>query len=72
MNEQRILEIISNKLSVLITLGLFGEEDLKLSDRIALLARFGLSNAEIAHILGTTKGSVEVIKSRLKKKLSKK
>ena len=60
---------ISQKLSVLIALDVAGSErGYSKSDLVQLLVQFDLPNAEIATILGTSKGSVEVLKSRLKKK----
>lgn len=60
---------ISQKLSILIALTV-AESDQKhtKSDLVELFTQFDLANGEIAAILGTTKGSVEVLKSRIKKK----
>lgn len=65
MSDAQLLQEISRKLSALIALS-FREANEKLTtgDRIKLLARLGLSNQEVADILGTTKGTVEVLKSR--------
>ena len=63
----KFLREISQKLNILIALGL-SKEKKKLSEKVKFLLDFGLTNQQIAEILGTSKGSVEVIKSRLKKK----
>lgn len=69
MKEKELLEEISKKLNTLIAISLVPEVDkYSLTEKVELLTRFKLSNSEIAVILGTTKGTVEVIKSRLKKK----
>jgi len=68
MKEQELLQQISKKLSALMAL-LFMKDIEKMTsiDRIGMLGRFGLSNQDIADILGTTKPTVEVLKSRIKK-----
>jgi DNA-binding NarL/FixJ family response regulator len=67
----KFLREISQKLNILIALGL-SKEKKKLSEKVKFLLDFGLTNQQIAEILGTSKGSIEVIKSRLKKKVFKK
>lgn len=68
MNDEPLRQV-SNKLSALIALTLTTEPEKKnAAEKVALLARFGLSNQEIADIVGTTKGTVEVLKSRAGKK----
>lgn len=69
MKEQEtLLEQISKKLSVLIALALTKDaSSLTTADNVKALVRFGLSNQEIADILGTTKGTIEVVKSRVAK-----
>lgn len=63
-----LLEQISKKLSVLIALSFKNDtQNLSNSERIIILGRFGLNNQDIADILGTTKGTVEVQKSRANK-----
>jgi len=65
MNDQQIQEQISNKLSALIAISL--QEDTKkmsVANGERLLRRFGLDNQSIADILGTTKRTIEVMKSR--------
>jgi DNA-binding CsgD family transcriptional regulator len=58
-------EAVSRKLSALIALHFEPEVQKKsLGEKVAILARFGIPNQEIADIVGTTKGTVEVLKSR--------
>lgn len=69
MKEQELLEQISKKLSALIALSFMKNvEKMTNVEGVKMLVRFGLSNQDIADILGTTKGTIEVIKSRIKKK----
>jgi len=69
MNSVEVEKQISNKLSALIALALLAEPHKKnTAEKIALLSRFGLANQEMADILGTTKGTVEVLKSRAGKR----
>lgn len=69
MNSDKFGEQISRKLSALIALTLVSDVEKKaLSEKVALLVRFGIPNQEIADILGTTKGTVEVLKSRAGKR----
>ncbi len=44
----------------------------RLEDRVAVLARLGYGNAEIAQICGTTSATVSTLKSALKKRRSRK
>lgn len=68
MKDQELLEQISKKLSALITLSFVKDvEKMTVEEGVRLLKRFGLSNQDMADILGTTKGTVEVLKSRVSK-----
>jgi DNA-binding CsgD family transcriptional regulator len=68
MKEQELLEQISKKLSALTALAFVKEpEKMTAEQGVKLLIRFGLSNQEMADILGTTKGTIEVLKSRVGK-----
>lgn len=72
MKEQELLEQISKKLSALIALSFMKDvEKMTNADGVEILGRFGLSNQDIANILGTTKPTVEVLKSRIKSKKKK-
>ena len=63
------MEQVSKKLSALIALGLLPDVQKKnAAEKVALLMRFGIPNQDIADILGTTKGTVEVLKSRASKR----
>ena len=65
MKEQELLEQISKKISALIALSFVKDiAKMTISDGERLLRRFGLSNQEIADLLGTTKRTIEVMKSR--------
>lgn len=67
-NTNTILKDISKKLSILIALSLQGEKNtVEVKDNVARLIRFGLTDNEIAEILGTTAGTISVTKVRLKK-----
>jgi len=69
MNDQEPMEQVSKKLSALIALGLLPDVQKKnAAEKVALLMRFGIPNQDIADILGTTKGTVEVLKSRASKR----
>jgi len=69
MSDHELLKQISNKLSALLALSFVEDvEELTATDGVGILMRFGLSNQEIADILGTTKGTVEVAKSRVSRK----
>jgi len=73
MKENEILSSVSKKLGVLIALNLMTlDSKATITDNVALLDRFGLSASEIAEILGATKGTVDVMKSRIKTKKGKK
>jgi DNA-binding CsgD family transcriptional regulator len=68
MND-KLGEQISAKLSALIALSMTPDVGKKtLGEKVRLLTRFGISNQDVADILGTTKGSVEVLKSLGKRK----
>jgi len=70
--EQELLEQISRKLSALIALSFTKDVQKATSaDGVEILGRFGLSNQDIADILGTTKPTIEVLKSRIKSKKKK-
>lgn len=67
-----VLQQISKKLSILIALQLQGGKDkVEVKENVAKLIPFGLSDSEIAEILGTTAGTVSVAKVRIKKARSK-
>jgi len=69
MNDQDLLEQISRKLSALLAVFLLKDvTTMTTSDGERFLRRFGLSNQEIADILGTTRRTIEVMKSRAKTK----
>lgn len=72
-NNDKDLEIISKKLSILISLLLLNNEQLESTkEKISYLKTFGLPNIEIASILNTTKNTVEVTLTNLKKQNNKK
>lgn len=67
-----VLQQISTKLSILIALHLQGEnKTIEVKENVARLAKFGLTDSEIAEILNTTSGTVSVAKARLKKAKTK-
>jgi len=69
MKTDQLLESISNKLSAVLLVLLSPEIEKKgTAQKVELLARLKITNQEMAEILGTTKGSVEVLKSRANKK----
>ncbi len=69
MKNSELLEQISNKLSVLIAVTLQDDsKKMSITDGERLLRRFGLDNQSVADILGTTKQSIEVTKSRNQKR----
>ena len=68
MSEQDILEEISKKLSVLISLELQRDGTKAVQEHVMHLSRFGLTTGEVANILNTTAGTVAVAKSRVKRK----
>lgn len=71
-NNTNILHQISKKLSILIALALQGEKNaVGVKENVARLVRFGLTDSEIAEILGTTSGTVSVAKVRIKKAKTK-
>ncbi|MEK7117224.1 MAG: hypothetical protein AAB861_00425 [Patescibacteria group bacterium] len=68
MKDQETFESLSKKLSALLALYFVKEPEKMTSEQgVKLLMRFGLSNQEMADILGTTKGTIEVLKSRVSK-----
>jgi len=67
-----ILQQISKKMSILISLQLqHGKEKVEVKENVEKLAPFGLTDNEIAEILGTTTGTVSVAKARIKKAKTK-
>ncbi|MGH7146534.1 MAG: hypothetical protein ACREIJ_01345 [Nitrospiraceae bacterium] len=68
MDDQNLLQEISNKLSVLISLELQKDGAGGVQEHVERLSRLGLSGNEIAAILGTTPGTVAVAKNRIKKR----
>ncbi len=73
MNERELAEQVSKKLSAFIAVVLLPDVQKKnAAEKVALLMRFGIPNQDIADILGTTKGTVEVLKSRASKRKKKK
>lgn len=73
MNRDEELKNISNKLSLLIAVHLRkGTEDMNKSELVELLSGFEVTNSDIANMIGIPKTSVEVLKSRNKKKGAKK
>jgi DNA-binding CsgD family transcriptional regulator len=69
MSQDESLREISNKLSAVLLVLLSPElAKQNAAAKVELLARTGISNQEIATILGTTKGTVEVLKSRSNRK----
>lgn len=71
-NNNDILREVSKKLSILIALQLQSEEGMvEVKENVAKLTRFGLTDGEIAEILGTTPGTVSVTRARIKKSKTK-
>lgn len=68
MSDEDLLQEISKKLSVLISLELHRDGNEGVQANVARLSQFGLSGSEIANILGTTTGTVAVAKNRIKRK----
>jgi DNA-binding NarL/FixJ family response regulator len=69
MSSEDTLKSISAKLSAVLYVLMSSDMEKKSSaQKVELLARLGLANQEIADVLGTTKGTVEVLKSRANKK----
>ncbi len=67
--EKENLDGISKKLSVLVSLLISSNDNYKTTkERIEYLKKFSLSNVEIAEILNTSKNTVEVNLTNLKKK----
>lgn len=67
MNGSELLEQISKKLSALIAVAFTKDiTTMTTANGEKLLRRFGLTNQEIADILGTTRRTIEVMKSRAK------
>ena len=64
---ENIFKEINSKLSVLISLSLMEKKNLNLRQKISLIADNGVSNAEIAKILGITPVHVAKEKSLAKK-----
>lgn len=71
MNDIELLQEISKKLSILISLQLQNGGNVGVQDNVVQLTRFGLSTGEIAEILNTTPGTVAVSRSRIKKSKGK-
>jgi len=66
--EKENLDSISKKLSVLVSLLISNNDSYKTTkERIEYLKKFSLSNVEIAEILNTSKNTVEVNLTNLKK-----
>lgn len=71
-NNNNILQEVSKKLSILIALQLQSENGtVEVRENVVKLTRFGLTDREIAEILGTTPGTVSVTKARIKKSKTK-
>ncbi|HXN00215.1 MAG TPA: hypothetical protein VN982_17260 [Candidatus Dormibacteraeota bacterium] len=69
MSDAELFEKLSSKMSALIAVALLPDVQKKnTAEKVELLTRFGLSNQEVADIVGTTKGTVKVTKSRANKK----
>ena len=69
MNNEDLLKTISTKLNAILMALLSPEiENRNSAQKVELLAKLGIGNQDIADILGTTKGTVEVLKSRANKK----
>ena len=69
-NSINILREISKKLSVLIALQLQGESEMvEVKENVGRLSRFGLTDSEIAEILGISESTSKSQFNRSKKKL---
>lgn len=68
MSNEDLLQEISKKLSILISLELRRDGNEGVQANVARLSQFGLSGTEIANILGTTIGTIAVAKNRIKRK----
>lgn len=66
--QEEILKEISRRLGALIALQMAQSEKFSITEGIQMLSRFGMGNSEIAEILNTSSNTVNVTKSRLKKK----
>lgn len=67
--ENELLQSISRRLGVLIALQMKAQsDDFSTTEGVELLSRFGMPNSEIAEILNTSSNTVNVIKSRIKKR----
>jgi transcriptional regulator len=68
INQSESFENLAKRLDVIISILIKEREDeMTITAGVSLLKSFGLSNSEIANILGTTKRTVEVTSSRLRK-----
>lgn len=66
MDTKELLQDVSRKLSVLIALDLEKNgRKILVKDSVKMLVRYGISDNDIAIILGTSKATVQVLKSRL-------
>ena len=73
MDTNKLLEVISKKLGVLIALNLLSmNSKAKVTENIKMLDRFGLTPTEIAEILNTSTNTVSVTRSRIKSNKNKK
>ena len=64
-----LLNEISGKLSAVLLVLLSADFNAKtMGQKVKLLAQAGMANQDIANVLGTTRGSVEVLKSLGKNK----
>lgn len=69
MENKELLETIARRLGVLIAFQMRAQsESFSTTEGVELLSRFGMGNTEIAEILNTSAGTVNVIKGRLKKR----
>lgn len=69
MKGQQLAETLAKKLDTIIALLLASDIKGKtMEQKLELLTRFDFTNEEIAAILGTTKGTIGVMKTRLSKK----
>lgn len=69
MDTNKLLESISKKLGVLVTLKLLSmNSKATTTENIEMLNRLGLTPIEIAEILNTSANTVNVTKSRIKSK----
>lgn len=66
MENNDTLKEISDKLSALLALSFMKDlSKITTADGVKLLMNFRLSNQDMANILGTTKRTIEVMKSRI-------